>query len=170
MNAFNLFTLPQTFALDLDALERKYLELSQQYHPDLIPPGNTREKLEATLKTADLNEAYDILKNPLKRGYHLLNILDPNLKADQEQTIKDPTLLREAMEDREALENTSTLDMIEDIIEQTKFKKERTYRIIQQAFGTQNLKEAQLALYRYRYYDKVLTDATKKLHSYAPSA
>ena len=83
--------------------------------------------------------------------------------ADQERTLKDPELLAEAFTDREALEETSTPQEIKALIQQTEAKKETAYQAIQHIFETKKLDQAPLALYRYRYYEKFLMEATQKL-------
>lgn len=169
-NAFDLFQISPTFAMDLDALEKTYLALSQQHHPDRVAQGSTREKLEATMATATINHGYETLRNPLKRGYHLLKILDPATTVDQEQTIKNSALLMEAMEDREALEEAATSESIAHLIFQTETKHTKALEAILETFEAQHLDQVPLALYRYRYYDKFLTDAQTKLDQYALTA
>lgn len=168
-NAFEIFSLPVEFTLDSDALEQSYLALNQRYHPDRFAGGSSREKLEATLATTAINDAYETLEDSVLRGYHLLKILDPNNTIHQEQTIKDPELLMEAMEDREALEETSSLRDVQVFIECAIAKQAKALRQVTKAFVEKNLGQAALSLYRHRYYAKVLKDATEKLQTYAPS-
>ena len=167
MNAFDLFKIPLTFSLDLDHLEKTYITLSHHHHPDRVINGSTREKLDATVATANLNEAYAKLCSPLKRGYHLLKLLDPTSTADQEHTIKDSALLMETMENHEALENASTSEAIQTLLAETQEKQRDSLKDIQKFFQTKALEQIPLALYRYRYYDKFLKDAQTKLDQHA---
>jgi molecular chaperone HscB len=169
-DAFSLMGLNRTFSLDIQDLEAKYRVLSKLTHPDLLPNTSTRGKLEATIATANLNEAYETLKDPLKRGYHLLSLLAFHLKADQEHTLKDPQLLAETFEDSTALEEATTQAILDRLIITLTQKHERCLETITQAFATKDYPTAQLNLYRYRYYTKVLKDATGKRQSHALTA
>lgn len=58
-----------TFDLDLEILEKRYLELSKLYHPD----KNLKETRLATLYTAKLNTSYKTLLDPYSRAHCLLD-------------------------------------------------------------------------------------------------
>lgn len=161
-NAFTLFNLEPSFAIDLQALEHSYIQESTKWHPDQNPNASSREKLDRTLKTAEINEAYELLRDPLRRGYHLLNMVAPNLDADSEKTIKDPALLMEAMEDQETLDSISNETDLEVFLTSATSKSETTLSAIHDAFQNTDYTEALKVLYRYRYYNKVRQDAVKK--------
>jgi molecular chaperone HscB len=93
---FSLFGLPRSFALDEKALQQKYLKLQREFHPDRAAP---EQKLAMLQKSADINEAYRILKNPIERAEYLLG--ETKEKPSQ-------TLLMEAMEQREELAEANT--------------------------------------------------------------
>lgn len=164
-NAFSIFDLPQSFVVDGEALEAAYIQKSTETHPDRFPKASSREKLILTLQTADINKAYEILKNPLKRGYHLLSITAPHLNADHEKTIKDPALLLEAMEDQEALDGMTDLNDIAAFLKAATQKSDETQERICIAFTNKEYEQAMLHLYRLRYYNKVCSDARKKQSS-----
>lgn len=65
-NAFALLGLPRAAALDLDVLQKAWLEASREAHPD--QPGG-----DAT-RAAEINAAYETLQAPEKRLKHLLEI------------------------------------------------------------------------------------------------
>ena len=66
---FALFGFAPAFALDEKALQQKYLALQREFHPDRAVPEN---KLAMLQKSADINEAYRVLKNPVERAEYLL--------------------------------------------------------------------------------------------------
>tara|TARA_R110002095_G_scaffold129785_2_gene112541 strand:- start:1293 stop:1829 length:537 start_codon:yes stop_codon:yes gene_type:complete len=162
-NHFDLFDLSPAFSVDLERLEAFYRKLNQQFHPDVVSQGSSREKLEATLLTAQINEAYETLKTPLKRGYYLLKLLDPNGETDQDKTVKDPDLLLEAYENQEALSLAKTPQDIEPLLETGQAKKASILLKVEKDFDHRNLTQARLNLYRYRYYDKLMSDAKTQL-------
>ncbi len=68
-NHFELFHLPQRFALDMAALDAAYHEVQNQVHPDRFAHASDAEKRVAMQWATRANEAYQTLKNPLKRAH-----------------------------------------------------------------------------------------------------
>lgn len=102
MNYFQLFNLPATFDLDLTELGSRYLKLQKQFHPDQHSAGSERDRLLAVQQTANINDAYHSLKQPLLRAEHLLALR--GLKISNEQrSFTDPMFLMQQMELREQL-------------------------------------------------------------------
>ncbi len=102
MNYFQLFQLPEKFDLDLTELGSRYLKLQKQFHPDQHAAGSERDKLLAVQHTANINDAYHSLKQPLLRAEHLLALR--GLKISREQrSFTDPAFLMQQMELREQL-------------------------------------------------------------------
>src|SRR5205085_2031432 len=76
---FAFFGLPRTFDLDEAALERSFLELSRLLHPDRqiarkAPESADARRLRALALSANMNAAYDALRNPLKRAEYLVRL------------------------------------------------------------------------------------------------
>jgi molecular chaperone HscB len=72
MNYFEVFGLPKILNLDLGALEKRFHELSRQYHPDYYTTASAEEKQKALRMTALLNDAYRALRHPVRRVEYLL--------------------------------------------------------------------------------------------------
>lgn len=103
MNYFELFALENSFELDTSSLKSKYLELQRAVHPDNHANGTERERLMAVQKTAQINDAFETLKNIDSRAQHLLMLNGIEL-AHETQTLKDPMFLMQQMQLRETLE------------------------------------------------------------------
>src|SRR5687767_10792391 len=73
---FALLGLPVSFSLDLECLEKKYLQLQQLLHPDRFIGKSTREKRYANQQSSQVNQAYEALKDPIQRGIYLLKMQD----------------------------------------------------------------------------------------------
>jgi len=99
---FDLFDLPQSFDVDLDALDRNYRELQRSVHPDRFVNADDRQRRLSMQQATQINEAYQVLKDPLKRGRYLLE-LDGREFDDERNTTSDTAFLMEQMELREAL-------------------------------------------------------------------
>lgn len=99
---FELFGLPEQFALNPEDLSERYLHLRQMVHPDLYATAGGREKRLSLQASTLVNEAYQTLKDPLARARYLLELLTGN-PGDDHETTKDMGFLMEQMELREAL-------------------------------------------------------------------
>ncbi|MCQ9065215.1 co-chaperone HscB [Vibrio diabolicus] len=103
MNHFELFGLPSQFKLDGSLLSSQFRELQKRFHPDNFATGSERDRLMAVQKAAQINDAYQVLKNPISRAEYILAEQGIELRGEQ-QTMQDPMFLMEQMELREELE------------------------------------------------------------------
>ena len=99
---FDLLGLPQTFEVDLELLDRNYRELQRSVHPDRFVTASDQERRLSMQQATQINEGYQVLKDPLKRGRYLLQ-LDGREFDDERNTSSDTAFLMEQMELREAL-------------------------------------------------------------------
>jgi DnaJ-domain-containing protein 1 len=74
MDCFALMDEPRRPWLDNDALKSRFLAISAEVHPDRFHSLPEPVRLEATRKYADLNTAYQTLREPRLRLQHLLEI------------------------------------------------------------------------------------------------
>jgi molecular chaperone HscB len=102
-NHFELFGLPQSFALDEELLDRRYRELQRLVHPDRYVNGTDQERRLSMQRATQINEAYRVLKDPLQRGRYLLELAGYPF-GDGQHTTRDPEFLMEQMELRERLD------------------------------------------------------------------
>ena len=125
-NYFELFSIPQSFDIDLKMLEKHYLEMLSRVHPDpAVQLSDTERRL--TLQWATLtNEAYQTLKRPLERARYLLGLMGIQTRED-DNTAMPREFLLEQMEWRETL-HQSILLKNETAIEalETQIRNERT--------------------------------------------
>jgi len=99
---FQLFGLPATFGIDAAQLDSRYRELQRIVHPDRYANASDQERRLAMQQATRINEGYQTLKDPLKRGRYLLE-LGGFVFSDQHHTTRDPEFLMRQMELREAL-------------------------------------------------------------------
>lgn len=103
-NHFALFRMTPKFAIDASQLDAAYRELQSQVHPDKFAAATDAEKRVAMQWATRANEAYQTLKNPLKRATYLceLNGIDLGIESN---TAMPPAFLMQQMEWREALDD-----------------------------------------------------------------
>ncbi|MDH3354232.1 MAG: Fe-S protein assembly co-chaperone HscB [Chromatiales bacterium] len=98
-----MFGLPVQFDIDLRSIGDRYLDLQRATHPDQFVAGTDQEQHLAVQQAAQVNDAYQTLKSPLKRAQYLLELNGTPL--DDTDTQMDMMFLMQQMEMREALAN-----------------------------------------------------------------
>ncbi len=73
-DTFALLNEPRHPWLDAEALKQKFLPLSSAAHPDRTHNAPEAEKHESTRRYAELNAAYNTLREPRDRLLHLLEL------------------------------------------------------------------------------------------------
>jgi molecular chaperone HscB len=101
-NHFELFHLPQRFALDTEELAKAYREVQNQVHPDKFANAPEAEKRVAMQWATRANEAYQTLRNPFKRAAYLCELNGVDLQTES-NTAMPREFLMQQMEWREAL-------------------------------------------------------------------
>ena len=101
-NHFELFGLPVAFEVDTARLAETYRELQRALHPDRFANASDRERRLSVQQAAQVNEAYQTLRSPLRRARYLLELRGVGFD-DEKQTHLDPEFLMTQMELREAL-------------------------------------------------------------------
>jgi len=99
---FERFGLPQSFDVDRDLLDERYRESQRAVHPDRFVNASDQERRLSMQQATNINEGYQTLKDPLKRGRYLLE-LDNRGFDEEHHTTRDTAFLMEQMELREAL-------------------------------------------------------------------
>jgi molecular chaperone HscB len=95
--------LPRRFSVDAADVERRYLALSRQSHPDFHGGASDADQMAAIAQTASLNQAYATLKDPFRRAEYLLSLLG-GPTAGQEKG-QDQAFLMQMMETRERMDD-----------------------------------------------------------------
>jgi molecular chaperone HscB len=116
---FELFGLPQAYAVDRDKLDAAYREMQNTVHPDRFAAQPDAEQRVAMQWATQANEAYQTLKHPVSRGVYLLKLQGIDA-FDASNTKMAPAFLMQQMEWREAIDearagnSTAALDALTD--------------------------------------------------------
>ena len=84
-NYFQSFDLHPQFDIELGALEQRYEQLMRLCHPDRFAGSPAFEQQVAAKRSADINEAFDVLKHAVKRAGHLLELKGVDLDKLERQ-------------------------------------------------------------------------------------
>jgi molecular chaperone HscB len=74
LDCFAALAMPRKLTIDLDALERRYHELSRKLHPDRFASSAPRVRDASLRATATLTRSYRTLRDPIARGLYWLEL------------------------------------------------------------------------------------------------
>ena len=113
---FQLFGLPERFAQERAAIDARWKELQREAHPDKFAAQGQAAQRGAMQWSVRINEAYQRLKNPLKRAAYLCELRGTPINAEN-NTAMPADFLVEQMAWREALDEAdgeSDLDVLDE--------------------------------------------------------
>ena len=117
---FELFGVPQRFAQDRAALEARWKELQREAHPDKFAAQGAAAQRVAMQWSVRINEAYQRLKDPMRRAAYLCELHGAPIRAE-DNTAMPAEFLMQQMEWRESLDDAHTvaeLAALDDGVEQ----------------------------------------------------
>jgi len=129
-NDFELFGLPQQYALDRAQLDNTWKALQREAHPDRFAAEGAAAQRVAMQWSVRINEAYQRLKDPLKRAAYLCELRGVPVQAES-NTAMPPAFLMQQMEWRETLEDTDAPDALEALADEVAAERQRA----QQSLG-----------------------------------
>ncbi|MDH2998019.1 co-chaperone HscB [Pasteurellaceae bacterium LFhippo2] len=103
-NPFELFDLPVQFQVDSALLSERYLALQKSLHPDNFSASSAQEQRMAVQKSAEINDALHILKDPIKRAEAIIEAHTGEAQDIEQKSNRDMAFLMQQMEWRETLE------------------------------------------------------------------
>src|SRR5687767_1803359 len=111
-NHFELFGLSPAFAVESEALERSYREIQSKVHPDRFAHAGDAERRASLQWTTRVNESFQVLKNPVSRARHLLELHGVDV-AFETNTAMPREFLMQQMELREKLEEAKDAEALD---------------------------------------------------------
>jgi len=166
---FALFSLPESYVLDISKLGASFRALQAKYHPDRFVNASDKERLLAVQTTGLINEANETLKSPRLRARYMLILKGVNFD-DEVDTTSDGAFLMHQMEMREALEDAvnanDPLARIDDIGEEIKGEIEALKDYFEESLEADLLVEAKEAVLKMKFFARLCEEAkalTEKL-------
>jgi len=111
-NDFELFGLPQRYAQDRAAVDARWKELQREAHPDKFAAQGASAQRVALQWSVRINEAYQRLKDPLKRAAYLCELQGAPIAAES-NTAMPAEFLMQQMAWREQLEEADAVETVE---------------------------------------------------------
>jgi molecular chaperone HscB len=102
MDPFATLGIERAYDVDLAATEKTHRELSRALHPDRFVGASPSERRAALTRAVEVNEAWRIVRDPIRRAEALLELSGVAVGEDRAPKA-DPEFLMEMLEQRESL-------------------------------------------------------------------
>src|SRR5690606_26027271 len=114
---FHIFKLPERFAIDRAELDERWKTLQRQAHPDRFASADPASQRQAMQWSVRINEAYQRLKDPLKRAAYLCELRGAAIEAESNTAMPADFLLQQ-MQWREALDEADGADALAQLADE----------------------------------------------------
>ena len=155
-NYFELFQLPVTFSIDLDDLADRYFKLQKTSHPDRYVGSSDQEQRLAVQWAMQINEAYQNLRDPLKRAIYLL--VQSGVELVENPQI-DPAFLIKQIELREEIDsienNSADAEQLDELIQSLSEQIAELQKEFASAYEAGNMRQARQGIYEMQFMAKL---------------
>ena len=114
---FELFDIAPRFELDRSALDARWRALQGEVHPDKFAAEGAAAKRVAMQWAVRVNEAYQRLKDPVRRAAYLCELKGAPIEAEN-NTAMPAAFLMQQLEWREALDEAATLQQVQALADE----------------------------------------------------
>ena len=133
INEFDIFSIDKRVLINLDLLEKNYLKLQMIFHPNKFIGLSNKEIEISNMYSSKINEAYNSLKNYVKRINLILEKSGVSI-TNHDETFKNSELLEDIMEIQEefmfaeADQKTKIKERIKKLIDEILLDTEELYK------------------------------------------
>src|ERR1700687_203060 len=124
---FEVFGLPRKLQVDLDALQRRFYELSRRHHPDFHQGADAAAQAQTLEASALVNRASRALRAPVARVEYVI-ALEEGREVREETSARPKApmdLLEEMLEVQEALEEAKSAGVTDETAGRLRAEKTR---------------------------------------------
>jgi molecular chaperone HscB len=114
---FELFGLPRRFAQERTEIDARWRALQAEVHPDRFAADGASAQRMAMQWAVRVNEAYQRLRDPLKRGAYLCELDGAAIDAES-NTAMPPDFLVQQMTWREELDDADDLGSVQRLADE----------------------------------------------------
>ncbi|ADU99947.1 Fe-S protein assembly co-chaperone HscB [Alicycliphilus denitrificans] len=115
---FELFGVPRSFAQERATLDARWKDLQREAHPDRFAAQGAAAQRVAMQWSVRINEAYQRLKDPLRRAAYLCELHGAPIRAE-DNTAMPAAFLMQQMQWREALEEAASMAELDALDDET---------------------------------------------------
>lgn len=157
-NYFEIFSLPVDFIMNDDQLEARYLEFQKQFHPDSLIGKDVNNQFSFLSNSVLVNQAYQILKDPLKRAIYLLKLKGIDIDSENSAPKTNQEILADILELREKISGLLSPSDKEQIRKSVAWELKILLTEFKNEIDNLNYQAAAQKLIKAKYLDKVLID------------
>ncbi|MDG2944497.1 Fe-S protein assembly co-chaperone HscB [Exercitatus varius] len=160
-NPFELFDLPVDFHLDNDLLTSRYLALQKSLHPDNFAHSSPQEQRLAMQKSAEVNDALQILKDPVSRADYIIRLNTADVRDIEQKSNRDMEFLMQQLQWRERLEEIEQAqdwEALTNFVRNIESVQRENLTEISTALSEQNWQQAEQINDRLRFMKKLNTE------------
>ena len=119
---FELFGVPQRFAQERSALDARWKELQREAHPDRFAAQGAAAQRVTMQWSVRINEAYQRLKDPLRRAAYLCELHGAPIRAEDNTAMPAEFLMQQMQwrEDLEDADSAAAVDALEAQVQQAR--------------------------------------------------
>ncbi len=114
---FELFGVPAQFVQDRAHLDARWKDLQREAHPDKFASQGTAAQRVAMQWSVRINEAYQRLKDPMRRAAYLCELGGAPIQAEN-NTAMPAAFLMQHMEWREAMDEATEVAALEALLDE----------------------------------------------------
>ncbi len=163
---FTLFGLKQQFAQDRAAVDARWKELQREAHPDKFAAQGPAAQRIAMQWSVRINEAYQRLKDPLKRAAYLCELSGAAVNAHS-NTAMPAQFLMQQIEWREAFDEATTVQAVEALMDEVQVSRKNLLQECQQFIDLQHDAVAAVAPVRaLMFIEKFAQDLNQRLDQF----
>jgi len=160
LNYFALFGIPVTFKMDLKGLANKHKKMQMLLHPDrfaaLTGSEGAEERALSDTWSPLANEAYAVLKKPIRRANYLLALHNRPLREGEGELLGlDANFLAEMVELNEEIEEAEGQTDVAGLMRHVREVLQTLYDKAEAAFETNDLDKARMVTAQMRYYENL---------------
>ena len=133
---FELFDIARRFALDASALDARWRALQAEVHPDRFASEGAAAQRVAMQWAVRVNEAYQRLKDPLRRATYLCELNGAPVNAEVNTAMPTDFLVQQ-MAWRESLDEASALPAVEALADEVAAHRREAIASLQAALDDQ---------------------------------
>lgn len=163
-NDFELFDLPQQFSQNRGELDARWKQLQREAHPDKFSAQGAAAQRVAMQWSVRINEAYQRLKDPLKRAAYLCELAGFPIQAHS-NTAMPAAFLMQQMQWREDLDDAKNPAEIEAIIAEVAQNQQSALQNLEHLLNAKKYPDAVAQVRVLMFMEKLLHDLDMRLDS-----
>jgi molecular chaperone HscB len=163
---FELFGLPRRFAQDTEQLAQRWRELQAKVHPDRFATEGAAGQRVAMQWAVRVNEAYQRLKDPVKRAAYLCELQGQPVDAER-NTAMPVNFLTRQMAWREALEDARSPAEVETLADEVAGSRRESIDLLQRLLDEQgNFPEAARQIRALMFIERFSHDVERQIDTF----